>query len=68
MLLVRRQARKKLSAAQYREKVSSVMDSSVLEFLVLVLTKKKTMLRLLIKLTKKDDKSEALRKHKESTG
>lgn len=44
------------------------MESEILEFLVLVLTKKKTMLRLLIQLTEKDDKPEALLRHKESTG
>lgn len=40
MLLLRRQIRKKLSLFKTERKLSNVMKSEILEFLILVLTKK----------------------------
>lgn len=67
MLLVRGQSRKKVSLFKTERKLSNVMKSETLEFLVLI-SPKKTLLRLLIELTKKNDKPEVFCKLQESTG
>lgn len=68
MLLLRRQIRKKLSLFKTERKLSNVMKSEILEFLILVLTKKDIAQIINTINKKKHDKPEVFCRLKESTG